>query len=339
VKSSFTESNTSYLTNHPFGMGMPARSFYAGTGYSYGFNGKEQDDEVSGNGNQYDYGFRIYNPRIGKFLSVDPLFKSYAELTPYQFASNRPIDGIDLDGLEYITYIVTVENNTGVTKIEMIDYRNAEDFKNYEKYSQSFGPEGRGIKYKYNYVDENGNPTAPSREAWAQKQGGWNSANPNRYIYHGAFGGKGAVSFLGPLFPIDNGSGANTYKWDVKPNDMPDAIDREHDIEMDNEDYQTGDYKDPRYVGADLRLINRMKLYLEESSKEGYIDPFTNRAPSQEAQKAAKVAIWFFDNQIDVKIAEMYVRYKDGSITHQEFEEWNKMGEQIEKEKVSLPTN
>jgi len=34
-------------------------------------------------------------------LSVDPITKEYPELTPYQFASNRPIDGIDLDGLEY----------------------------------------------------------------------------------------------------------------------------------------------------------------------------------------------------------------------------------------------
>lgn len=33
-------------------------------------------------------------------LSVDPLTKSYPELTPYQFASNRPIEAIDLDGLE-----------------------------------------------------------------------------------------------------------------------------------------------------------------------------------------------------------------------------------------------
>jgi hypothetical protein len=50
----------------------------------------------------YDYGFRIYNPSIGKFLSVDPLTKEYAALTPYQFASDRPIDGIDVDGLEYL---------------------------------------------------------------------------------------------------------------------------------------------------------------------------------------------------------------------------------------------
>jgi RHS repeat-associated protein len=63
----------------------------------------EMDNEVSGTGNQYDYGFRIYNPRIAKFLSIDPLTKSYPMLTPYQFASNTPIWAIDLDGLEALT--------------------------------------------------------------------------------------------------------------------------------------------------------------------------------------------------------------------------------------------
>lgn len=56
---------------------------------------------MKGTGNQQDYGMRIYDPRVGRFLSVDPLTKEYPELTPYQFASNRPIDGTDLDGLEY----------------------------------------------------------------------------------------------------------------------------------------------------------------------------------------------------------------------------------------------
>lgn len=52
------------------------------------------------NQSHYDYGFRIYNPTIGKFLSVDPLAKSYPWYTPYQFAGNNPIKFIDLDGLE-----------------------------------------------------------------------------------------------------------------------------------------------------------------------------------------------------------------------------------------------
>jgi RHS repeat-associated protein len=71
-------------------------------GYRFGFNGKEKDDEVVGSGNSYDYGFRIYNPKLGRFLSVDPLTNEYPWWTPYQFAGNRPIDGVDLDGLEYL---------------------------------------------------------------------------------------------------------------------------------------------------------------------------------------------------------------------------------------------
>jgi hypothetical protein len=43
---------------------------------------------------------RMYDPRIGRPISVDPLFKKYPELSTYQFFSNNPIYNIDLDGLE-----------------------------------------------------------------------------------------------------------------------------------------------------------------------------------------------------------------------------------------------
>ncbi|PKP18124.1 MAG: hypothetical protein CVU05_14265 [Bacteroidetes bacterium HGW-Bacteroidetes-21] len=77
------------------------RSSETDNAYRFGFNGKEKDDEITGQtGATYDYGFRIYDSRIGKFLSVDPLTRSYPMLTPYQFASNSPIMAIDLDGLE-----------------------------------------------------------------------------------------------------------------------------------------------------------------------------------------------------------------------------------------------
>jgi RHS repeat-associated protein len=64
--------------------------------YRYGFNGKETDSETG----LQDYGFRIYNPSYGKFLSVDPLHREYPFYTPYQFAGNMPICAADLDGLE-----------------------------------------------------------------------------------------------------------------------------------------------------------------------------------------------------------------------------------------------
>lgn len=96
---------------YPFGMLQPGRFylFSAGGGkYRYGFNGKENDNEVKGEGNQQDYGMRVYDPRLGKFLSVDPLTKDYPWYTPYQFAGNKPIWAIDLDGLE------EYYSNTGV---------------------------------------------------------------------------------------------------------------------------------------------------------------------------------------------------------------------------------
>jgi RHS repeat-associated protein len=89
-------------------MGMPGRSYKAASGYRYGFNGKENDNEVKGDGNQQDYGMRIYDVRLGRFLSVDPLTITYPFFTPYQFASNLPIAAIDLDGEESkITIIAT----------------------------------------------------------------------------------------------------------------------------------------------------------------------------------------------------------------------------------------
>ncbi|MEL6987086.1 MAG: RHS repeat-associated core domain-containing protein, partial [Bacteroidota bacterium] len=94
-----TVSATDY---YPFGFEMPDRTF-SSSEYRFGFNGKEKDEAGEfGDLTHYDYGFRIYNPAIGKFLSVDPLTKSYPMLTPYQFASNSPIGNIDLDGLEHL---------------------------------------------------------------------------------------------------------------------------------------------------------------------------------------------------------------------------------------------
>ena len=74
-------------------MAMPGRTSNS-PNYRYGFNGKEKDESGEwGDLTHYDYGFRIYNPGIGRFLSVDPLTKGFPELTPYQFASNSPILG------------------------------------------------------------------------------------------------------------------------------------------------------------------------------------------------------------------------------------------------------
>jgi len=86
-------------------MVAPVRNFSAGNQYRYGFNGKENDNEVKGEGIQQDYGMRIYDPRLGKFLSVDPLARDFPYYSPYHFAGNGPVKFIDLDGGEPKDYV------------------------------------------------------------------------------------------------------------------------------------------------------------------------------------------------------------------------------------------
>jgi len=44
----------------------------------------------------------MYDPRAGKFLSLDPLAPEYPHNSPYAFSENRVIDGIELEGAEYL---------------------------------------------------------------------------------------------------------------------------------------------------------------------------------------------------------------------------------------------
>jgi RHS repeat-associated protein len=71
---------------------------YCTGSYRYGFNGKEKDDEINGNGNSVDFGARIYDSRLGRWLSVDPLVSKYPYLSPFNFVANSPIMFIDPDG-------------------------------------------------------------------------------------------------------------------------------------------------------------------------------------------------------------------------------------------------
>lgn len=101
ITDSRTYNNTATLSTatdyYAFGMAIPGRTYALNSAeYKFGFNGKENDTETK----TQDYGFRIYNPGLGRFLSVDPLTRDYPELTTYQFASNTPISAIDLDGKE-----------------------------------------------------------------------------------------------------------------------------------------------------------------------------------------------------------------------------------------------
>jgi len=101
---------------YPFGMQMPGRNFSSDK-YRYGFQGQEKDDEIKGSGNSYDFGARLYDSRLGRWLAVDPLAAKYPSLSAYSFVRNCPILCYDPDGKVIVTSFTT-KNNKGV-KVEL----------------------------------------------------------------------------------------------------------------------------------------------------------------------------------------------------------------------------
>ena len=60
----------------------------------------------------------MYDSRLGRFLSLDPLQKKYPSQSPYIFAGNNPIFYIDVEGKKKITYL-TILTDQGSTTIKM----------------------------------------------------------------------------------------------------------------------------------------------------------------------------------------------------------------------------
>ena len=126
-----------FYNYYPGGMLMPGRKFtQASSNYHYGFNGKENDNEVKGEGNQQDYGMRIYDTRLVRFLSVDPLAKQYTWNSPFSYAEGDLIRCVDLDGKEKQIYIYDFSaDKITKTKINL----------------PTAGPLGNGVLVQSNY--------------------------------------------------------------------------------------------------------------------------------------------------------------------------------------------
>jgi len=48
--------------------------------------------------------YRVQDSRLGRFLSIDPLFSKFPFYSPYHVVGNKPICAIDIEGLEDIYF-------------------------------------------------------------------------------------------------------------------------------------------------------------------------------------------------------------------------------------------
>ena len=291
----YTSDITSAQDYYPFGQLMPGRN-WSSNEYKFGFNGKLNDDEVFGaTGSFQDYGMRMYDTRTCRFWGVDPITKKFPYLTPYQFASNRPIDGIDLDGLEYYTYKIKFVDGKMVEKKITHDYTNisaslmnsihgTEDF--YKIYSKGFGNLGRGILYNYEYTDTKTGKTFTEQKFFNKE---------SYYIWdwgnHGIYYGPGCPTKYGPI--IADNQNSNSYDYSLPPVDEVDALARQHDKAYDFPGYSN--WKDDvNTIDADKNFIKGLERYIKRANYSNYKDIYTNRRPSEEALDAATNAYMFF---------------------------------------------
>jgi RHS repeat-associated protein len=87
-----------YNDYYPFGLQMPGRSYNGGVDHDpYKYSSKELDEENGLNWYRFDPG-RSYDPVIGRWLAVDPLYHKYPSHSPYNYVLNNPIYYVDPDG-------------------------------------------------------------------------------------------------------------------------------------------------------------------------------------------------------------------------------------------------
>jgi RHS repeat-associated protein len=219
---------------------MPNRHGVVNESHRYGFNGMEQDAEVKGEGNSYTTEFRQYDPRIGRWLSLDPLTASFPWQSPYVAFDNNPVLLKDPKGL-------AAEGGTDPPCGEKIgDSEGDKDYitdygKNVDIVSV-LAPNGMLYdfgKKDFSYTYSNGEEIKGQIKAggvWSitNSDGNflWNNKT-KEYVKNTSGRGAGENTILGQKLGTTYAGGDNPINYSQPPQNIADAVGYRHDREFD----------------------------------------------------------------------------------------------------------
>jgi RHS repeat-associated protein len=111
----------------------------------------ESDPEVKGKGNSYDFGARMLDPRVGRWLTIDSKAKKYPGINPYNFVLNNPLIMKDPNGEDAI---ITVDAGKQTVTMSTTIYLYG-----------SVGPDPGAVAAAYNEAFKNLNTTRVVQDA------------------------------------------------------------------------------------------------------------------------------------------------------------------------------
>ncbi|WPV63958.1 hypothetical protein [Chitinophaga sp. LS1] len=245
------------------------------------------------------------NSTSSRFLSTDPLTGSFSMLSPYQYASNRPIDGIDLDGMEYVTYTYVFNLDKRNYNPELGNLASASYVWYNANQHNAHGSLGQGVQYIMKYQVE-GKEVGQNAYFVAR-----NASALGISTEYGNY--MGATALFNPN--TDGLGSSSIYNYDLPAVDQVDFLAQQHDLGYDRIGAvgQSSLFGDWGTTPIDEAALNGWNDF-RDKYKTGSSDPYNGQAVTTSERKAAwRGATLFSDVVANKKVNISYWMLKNYS--------------------------
>ena len=270
--------------------------------------------------NVHEWKYRFSDPAIGRFWSIDPLADDYRYQSPYNFSENRVIEGVELEGLEYVSVHHIMNGNTHIRTTSTDYYRMTDKEINDRNgtpagayNAASYGSEGKGVKHIYHDIQNNS-----ISERWDNRRVDFASSAGN----HGLYSGAGSITKYG---------GSKDYNFNYQPVDWSDAIAKRHDKDYEDATKSGGAYAgyidDTRTYQADVDMLGRLDTFMNGGQVNGVDTPYrtTTSGEMELSVKGQKTVIGALAAYKKWKIDKGYSNKQSFKTLGQEFYKTDKL--------------